>query len=95
MKAKRRLHNDVITKFKSKQAERKENTLKIVNNIKQESKLDTSTNDEISNAFKEVVKPKKRKIDDLYKEPKKKKRGVRDEEFYIPYSAPDKHTEDG
>ncbi|XP_008553584.1 ATP-dependent RNA helicase DDX54 [Microplitis demolitor] len=95
MITKRAFHNDLITKFKSKQAERKENTLKIINSTKQESKLVTSTNDEINEAFKEVVKPKKRKIDDLYREPKKKKRGVRDEEFYIPYSAPDKHTEDG
>lgn len=58
--------------------------------------LPSSTTDEINAAFNTVVLPKKRNLDDLYKRSKKKKRLVaRDTEFFIPYSAPDKHTEDG
>ena len=36
-------------------------------------------------------------MDDLYKNDKKKKKQKleKDEEFYIPYSAPDRHTEEG
>jgi ATP-dependent RNA helicase DDX54/DBP10 len=35
-------------------------------------------------------------MDNLYRNEKKKKQKVsRDDEFYIPYAAPDKHTEEG
>lgn len=58
--------------------------------------LPSSNTEEINAAFNTVVVPKKRSGDDLYKISKKRKRQTkRDEEFYIPYSAPDKHTEDG
>lgn len=59
--------------------------------------LPSSNAEEINAAFDTVVLPKKRSGDDLYKISKKKKRRQtkRDEEFYIPYTAPDKHTEDG
>lgn len=58
--------------------------------------LPSSNTEEINAAFSTVVVPKKRSSDDLYKISKKKRCVTkRDEEFYIPYSAPDKHTEDG
>lgn len=59
--------------------------------------LPSSNAEEINAAFSTVVVPKKRSGDDLYKISKKRKHQTkkRDEEFYIPYSAPDKHTEDG
>lgn len=58
--------------------------------------LPSSNAEEINAVFSTVVVPKKRNTDDLYKISKKKKRLTkRDEEYYIPYSAPDKHTEDG
>lgn len=58
--------------------------------------LPSSNAEEINAAFDTVVLPKKRSGDDLYKISKKKRRQAkRDEEFYIPYTAPDKHTEDG
>lgn len=65
--------------------------------LSKNSNLVASSADEISATFSSVIAPKKRKIDDLYKEKKNKKQRVvkRDEEFYIPYAAPDKHTEEG
>lgn len=57
--------------------------------------LPPSTTDEINEAFNTVVLPKKRNLDDLYKPKKKKRSVIRDENFFIPYSAPDKHTEEG
>lgn len=64
--------------------------------LSQKVNLPSSNAEEINAAFSTVVVPKKRSSDDLYKISKKKKRLTkRDEEYYIPYSAPDKHTEDG
>lgn len=65
--------------------------------IKPEISLPRSNQDEIDEAFSEVIAPKKRKIDDLYKQERKKlrKKNERDDEFYVPYAAADKHTEDG
>lgn len=64
--------------------------------LSQKVNLPSSNAEEINAAFSTVVVPKKRNSDDLYKISKKKKRITkRDEEYYIPYSAPDKHTEDG
>lgn len=57
--------------------------------------LPSSTTDEIRTAFNTIVLPKKRNLDDLYKYKKKKRSVIRDEEFFIPYYAPDKHTEEG
>lgn len=58
--------------------------------------LPSSNAEDINAAFSSVIVPKKRSGEELYKISKKKKcRTARDEEFYIPYSAPDKHTEDG
>lgn len=58
--------------------------------------LPSSSAEEINAAFSTVIVPKKWSSDDLYKISKKKKTNTkRDEEYYIPYSAPDKHTEEG
>lgn len=62
----------------------------------QKNNLPSSSAEEINAAFSAVIVPKKRSGDDLYKISKKKKTQTkRDEEYYIPYSAPDKHTEEG
>lgn len=64
--------------------------------LSQKVDLPSSNTEEINATFNTVIVPKKRSGDELYKISKKKKRAVkRDEEYYIPYSAPDKHTEDG
>lgn len=64
--------------------------------LSQKVNLPSSNAEEINAAFSTVVIPKKRSSDNLYKISKKKKRLTkRDEDYYIPYSAPDKHTEDG
>ncbi|XP_034941130.1 ATP-dependent RNA helicase DDX54 [Chelonus insularis] len=96
MKAKRAFHKDVIMNFKQKVAERQETSEKVTNAAEKKLKLAKSSTDEINAAFNEIITPKKRKLDDLYKPTKKKKKAsVKDEEFYIPYAAPDKHTEEG
>ncbi|CAK9831646.1 ATP-dependent RNA helicase DDX54 [Anthophora retusa] len=94
MKRKRTLHKENITNFhrKAEEVEARKNSEDLLKKVN----LPSSTNDEINAVFNTVILPKKRKLDDLYKPSKKKKRSVtRDEEFFIPYSAPDKHTEEG
>lgn len=95
MKKKRTLHKESIMNFHRKVDELESKK----NDIVRESVrgiLPSSTNDEINAAFNTVVFPKKRNLDDLYKPAKKKKRSVtQDKEFFIPYSAPDRHTEEG
>lgn len=60
------------------------------------SKLPSSTTEEIDAAFSEIIFSKKRKIENLYKSKKNKKQMTsKDGEFYIPYAAPDKKTEEG
>ncbi|XP_051168138.1 ATP-dependent RNA helicase DDX54 [Leptopilina boulardi] len=95
MKSKRAFHKESIRDFHRKKEERENDALKCVGNSTKISTLPTSSADEIKDTFNEVITPKKRKVDDLYKPSKKKKKVTRDDEFYIPYSAPDKHTEDG
>ncbi|XP_076642744.1 ATP-dependent RNA helicase DDX54 [Halictus rubicundus] len=94
MKTKRSFHKESIMNF-----HRKAEELEAKKNLEDRSRkinLPSSTNEEINSAFNTVVLPKKRNIDDLYKPSKKKKRSAtKDDEFFIPYSAPDKHTEDG
>ncbi|KAK5650227.1 hypothetical protein RI129_001256 [Pyrocoelia pectoralis] len=55
--------------------------------------LQESVKSEIENVFGEIVTSKKRKVDYLYNNQLKKQK-MKDEN-YIPYSAPDKFTEDG
>nr|XP_012152910.1 PREDICTED: ATP-dependent RNA helicase DDX54 isoform X2 [Megachile rotundata] len=94
MKTKRSLHKQNIKNFYRKTEE-----LISKKKLEESSKkvdLPSSTADEINATFNTIVLPKKRNFNDLYKPPKKKKRSVtRDEDFFIPYAAPDKHTEDG
>lgn len=97
MKATRAFHKESITSFKRKTEERKDTAASVAKAQRTESSaLPSSSADEISAAFSQVVVPKKRRLDDLYKPSKKQKKvNKRDDEFYIPYAAPDKHTEDG
>ncbi|KZC05284.1 PREDICTED: ATP-dependent RNA helicase DDX54 [Dufourea novaeangliae] len=94
MKTKRSLHKQSIVNF-----HRKAEELEAKKKLGEQSKtvnLPSSTNDEINSAFNTVILPKKRNVDDLYKPSKKKKRSTtKDEEFFIPYAAPDRHTEEG
>lgn len=95
MKTKRAFHKESIRDFHRKKEERESDALKCVGKSSEKLTLPTSSADEIKATFNEVITPKKRKLDDLYKPSKKKQKVTRDDEFYIPYSAPDKHTEDG
>lgn len=95
MKRKRTLHKHSIVGFHKKEEEELEAQKKVEDQPKKIN-LPSSTTDEINAAFNTVVLPKKRNLNDLYKPSKKKKRTVkRDEDFFIPYSAADKHTEEG
>ncbi|KAJ8674285.1 hypothetical protein QAD02_005547 [Eretmocerus hayati] len=93
MKEKRAFHKNTILNHQRKIEERQSLNEKPKS---EPSKLPSSSTDEINEAFSEVITPKKRRMDDLYRNEKKKmKRLMKDDEFYIPYAAPDKHTEDG
>nr|XP_022919550.1 ATP-dependent RNA helicase DDX54 [Onthophagus taurus] len=87
MKTKRALHKNQIALFHQKLSTNSaiETTFT--------STLPSLNNKEIEETFKEVILPKKRKIDDLYKTKKPKK--IKDDENFIPYQPRDKHTEDG
>ncbi|XP_033190645.1 ATP-dependent RNA helicase DDX54 isoform X1 [Bombus vancouverensis nearcticus] len=93
MKKKRTLHKENIINFHRK-ADKVE-AKKITEDLPKKVYLPPSTTDEINEAFNTVVLPKKRNLDDLYKPKKKKRSVIRDENFFIPYNAPDKHTEEG
>ncbi|XP_063984726.1 ATP-dependent RNA helicase DDX54 isoform X2 [Diachasmimorpha longicaudata] len=97
MKTKRQFHKNAIETFKGQEDERKENAKKFVTKERETSQLDSSSSADIAGVFSQVITDKKRKLDDLYRESKKKRkrREVQDPEFYIPYSAADKHTEEG
>lgn len=96
MKEKRAFHKDNIFNFHKKMETLEAKKEEAAKNMSQKTTLPKSNENEINEAFNKVIMPKKRNIEDLYKNTKKKKRlATKDEEFYIPYSAPDKHTEDG
>lgn len=93
MKAKRELHKGHIESHKRKLEQLMEENGIIEN--KKLVDLPASNQDDISDAFNQVVLPKKRKLDDLYKKKIKKQRVLKDKEHYIPYTASDQHTEEG
>ncbi|RZB58826.1 ATP-dependent RNA helicase DDX54 [Asbolus verrucosus] len=69
----------------------KEKETKLLND-RNEPALTKSSSEDIETTFGEVILPKKRKIDDLYK---KNKRQRTDRDNFIPYLPPDRHTEEG
>lgn len=91
MKEKRALHKKQISAFHQKQ---KQLNSENISESKDECNLPESNADEINDTFKDVVLPKKRKLDNLYKPKAKKNKIIKDENF-IPYAAADKHTEEG
>jgi hypothetical protein len=67
----------------------------VVNKTSERKFLTASNDGDIENTFHSIIAPKKRKHD-FENIPKKKKRKVMvDEVHYIPYTAPDHHTEQG
>lgn len=90
MKAKRAFHKDAITSYHNKLEQRKCENYNEVS----KTELPESNMEDIKNTFDCIILPKKRKIDDLYKK-KVKKQKIKDEENYIPYTACDRHTEEG
>ncbi|XP_017490685.1 PREDICTED: ATP-dependent RNA helicase DDX54, partial [Rhagoletis zephyria] len=97
MKEKRSKHTEVIEKYRNKmvEIEKEEANKQLEEEDKEEA--DEADADDINAAFDTIVAPKKRKnLEDLYKNKKKKKKSnVKDAENYIPYQSADKHTEDG
>lgn len=92
MKAAREFHKDYIVSHK-----RKLEQLKVESEIMDHKKmvnLPASNEEDITETFNKIVSPKKWKIDYLYKNKVKKQKVFKDE-HYIPYSAPDRHTEEG
>lgn len=85
MKTKRAFHKEHIAAHHQK----KESLQTEVHSSKR--KLPASSDNDIKDTFTEVILPKKRKIDELYKQ----KRKIKDDEHFIPYLPSDKHTEEG
>lgn len=95
MKAKRDFHETNIVKHKQKVEERLKNT----DEGRSESSqgLTSSTQDDIDDTFSTVINPAKRRIYDaeVLRAKKMRKKNKVDEKHYIPYSAPDKYSEEG
>lgn len=89
MKTKRAFHKDQIAAHHQKLQQTMQDESE---NVSNKTHLTDSNSDVIASTFKEIILPKKRKIDDLYK---KKVKKIKDEEHYIPYLPSDKHTEEG
>lgn len=90
MKEKRAYHKEKISEHHRVQEQKQEHLL--VADGANRITLPDSNADDVNDTFKEVVQPKKRKMDILYHKNKKQK--VKDSN-YIPYAAPDQHTEEG
>lgn len=94
MKAKRTLHKKHIEMHHQKMDLLKKENDKKNNEDEEHVKLPESNTDDINDAFHDIVVPKKRKMDKLYKV-KAKKQKVEKDENYIPYAPADRHTEEG
>ena len=90
MKTKRALHKNQIADHRLRMEQKLETVYDTGATV--EKPLPPSTSEDIRDTFKDVVLPKKRKIDDLYKRKVKK---LKDEGHFIPYVPSDKHTEEG
>lgn len=90
MKEKRAFHKEKINEHHRVQEQKQEN-LSIANEDERVA-LPDSTVDDVNETFKQVVLPRKRKIDSLYATNKKQK--IKDSN-YIPYAPSDQHTEQG
>lgn len=86
MKEKRSFHKDKITEHYRVQDTKQETS------VSENVVLPNCNADELNEAFKHVVLPKKRKMDVLYMKNKKQK--LKDDN-YIPYAPSDQHTEQG
>ncbi|XP_044010765.1 ATP-dependent RNA helicase DDX54 [Aphidius gifuensis] len=96
MKAKRQLHSKSINKYKEQENEFKESIKQEKELSSKRGKLEESTEQDIEQIFGDNISFKKRKMNDLFKAPKKVKReNLKDDEFYIPYAATDKNIEEG
>lgn len=99
MKDKRAYHKTNIEKHHQRKdtiKEQQEEELAIKESVIQKTRMLPQSNaEEISEAFKTVVVPKRRKIENMYKNEAKRRKFTKDEENYIPYNAVDRHTEDG
>ncbi|XP_011312648.1 ATP-dependent RNA helicase DDX54 [Fopius arisanus] len=96
MKTKRQFHQNVIKTFKEHEDERKQIGKNFIIEKYARPQTDDNCSSEIAGIFSQIIIPKKRKLNDLYRESRtKKKNKLQDPNFYIPYTASDKHTEDG
>lgn len=91
MKEKRAFHKEKITEHYRVQEQKLDNFL-VTTTDSDRIILPESNLDDVNETFKEVVLPKKRKMDVLYKQNKKQR--VKDNN-YIPYAPSDHHTEQG
>lgn len=90
MKEKKAFHKEKISQHHRVQKQKQENLLVVEKSTR--ITLPDSNIDDVNDTFKEVVQPKKRRMDVLYQKNKKQK--IKDIN-YIPYAPSDQHTEEG
>ncbi|XP_049949021.1 ATP-dependent RNA helicase DDX54 [Schistocerca serialis cubense] len=94
MKTARMKHREAIENYKRKHSETEQENSENLSKVPVTS-LPSSNAEDIKDTFHDVIGPRKFSLQSLY-EPKKKKRKVAvDKDNYIPYFAPDQHTEKG
>lgn len=67
----------------------------IVSRSSERKSLMASNDGDIADTFHNIIAPKKRKHDSQTIPKQKKRKVLVDEMHYIPYTAPDHHTEEG
>ncbi|PSN39512.1 ATP-dependent RNA helicase DDX54 [Blattella germanica] len=93
MKSTRLTHKTFIEEHKKKLEDTEKENL--VDSSEDRKPLVNSNEDEIQDTFHSIILPKKRKRDAHTEALRNKRRSMVDKEHYIPYTAPDHHTEQG
>nr|CAI5860206.1 unnamed protein product [Callosobruchus analis] len=92
MKQKRSFHKEKIQSHHQLIKQKQDESETFSNVTESKCSLPSSDNADIDSTFSEVVMPKKRKMENMYKKNKRQK--IKDEN-YIPYVPSDQHTEEG
>lgn len=93
MKSTRAKHLNSIQNYKKKLEDSEKKNSE--NKTEERKSLTASNEDDIQDTFHSIIAPKKRKRDAQTEAKRKKRKSMVDKEHYIPYTAPDHHTEQG
>ncbi|PNF14915.1 hypothetical protein B7P43_G04312 [Cryptotermes secundus] len=93
MKSTRAKHRSLIVNHKRKLEDKEKENL--ISRSSERKSMMASNDDDIADTFHNIIAPKKRKHDSQTVRKEKKRKVLVDEMHYIPYTAPDHHTEQG